>query len=171
MATTLQRTRLTLDPTSYVARTAVLVGDVTLGPRSSVWYGAILRGDLKPVRVGADTNVQDQAILHVEHDEEIRLCDRITVGHAAIVHASQVGDDCLIGIGARVLSGARIGAGSIVGAGSVVTEGTVIPPGSLVLGIPGRVIRQVKPADKERIESSWKSYVELAAAYRAGEME
>lgn len=171
MGITLLRTRLDLDPSAFVARTAVLVGEVSLGPRSSVWFGTLLRGDLAPVHVGADTNVQDSAILHVEEGVEVRLGDRVTVGHAAVVHAAAVEDDCLIGIGAKLLSGARIGRGSIVGAGAVVPEGREVPPGSLVLGVPGRVLRPVSEEETRRIQEGWRAYVDYAAAYRAGRIE
>ena len=161
-------TRLSLDPGAFVARSAVLVGEVSVGARASVWYGAILRGDLAPVIVGADSNLQDGAIMHVEVGVPARLGERVTVGHAAVVHAAFVEDECLIGIGAKVLSGARIGKGSIVGAGAVVKEGFEVPPGSLVLGVPARIVREVTPAESERIQGNWKAYVAYAKAYRAG---
>ncbi len=171
MSFTLHKTRIHLDPSAFVARTAVLVGEVSVGARSSVWFGAVLRGDLAPVHVGADTNVQDAAILHVEEGIEVRLGDRVTVGHAAVVHAAAVEDDCLIGIGAKILSGARVGRGSIVGAGALVREGAEIPPGSLVLGIPGRVVRPVSEKEARRVQEGWRAYAGYAAAYRAGRVE
>jgi carbonic anhydrase/acetyltransferase-like protein (isoleucine patch superfamily) len=171
LSLTLYPTRLQVDPSAFVARTAALVGDVTVGARSSIWYGAILRGDLAPVIVGSDSNVQDGVIMHVEVGEEARLGDRVTVGHAAVVHAAIVEDECLIGIGAKILSGARVGSGSIIGAGALVKEGDQVPPGSLVLGIPGRVIRQVTASETERLQENWRSYVEYASAYRAGRIE
>ncbi len=164
-------TRLSLHPEAFVSRTSVLVGEVTVGARSSVWYGAVLRGDLAPVVLGEDTNVQDGAILHVEVGVEARVCDRVTVGHGAIVHAAHVEDDCLIGIGAKILSGARIGRGSIVGAGAVVKEGFQAPAGSLLLGVPARIIRPVTGAETERVQSNWRAYVHYAAAYRAGRID
>lgn len=164
-------TRLSVDPSAFVSRTSVLVGEVRVGARASIWYGAVLRGDLAPVVIGADSNVQDGAILHVEIGVEARLGERVTVGHGAIVHAAHVEDECLIGIGAKVLSEARIGAGSIVGAGAVVKEGFVVPPGSLVLGVPAKVIRPVTPAETERLQNNWKVYVHYAEAYRAGRID
>jgi len=163
-------TRLTVPASAFVAPTAVLVGEVELGEDSSVWYGAVLRGDLAAVRVGRGTNVQDGSILHVEHDVEVTLGDRVTVGHGAIVHAARVEDDCLIAIGSRVLSGARVGRGSIVAAGALVKEGFEVPPGSLVVGVPGKVIRQVSPDETERIQENWRLYVEYAKVYRSGRM-
>lgn len=170
-ARALRSTRLSLHPEAFVARSSVLVGEVSVGARSSIWYGAVLRGDLAPVIVGEDTNVQDGAILHVEIGVEARLGNRITVGHGAIVHAAHVEDECLIGIGAVVLSGSRIGRGSIVGAGAVVKEGFEAPPGSLLLGVPARVARPVTPVETERLQSNWKVYVEYARAYREGRVD
>jgi len=162
-------TRLNVAPDAFVAPTAVLRGEVTIGARSSVWYGAILRGDLAPVILGADTNVQDGSILHVEVDGPVVLGDRVTVGHRAVVHGCVVEDDCLIAIGALVLSGARIGRHSIVGAGAVVKEGWQVPPRSVVLGVPGRIVRPVSDDDIARMNRNWRVYVEYAAQHRASE--
>lgn len=163
-------TRLTVPASAFVAPTAVLVGEVFLGEEASVWYGSVLRGDLAAVRVGERSNVQDGSILHVEHGVEVSLGSRVTVGHGAIVHAAHVEDDCLIAIGARVLSGARVGRGSIVAAGALVRENSEVPPGSLVVGVPGRVIRQVSPEETERVQENWRLYVEYAKVYRSGRM-
>jgi len=167
----LLRTRLSIDATAYVAPGATLAGEVSVGPRASVWFGAVLRGDLASVTIGDDSNVQDNAVLHVEVDGPARLGRRVTVGHGAIVHAADVGDDCLIGIGAIVLSGARIGRGCIIGAGAVVKEGFEIPPGSVVFGIPGRIVRPVTADETKRIDSNWRAYVAYAEAYRSGKMD
>jgi carbonic anhydrase/acetyltransferase-like protein (isoleucine patch superfamily) len=164
----LLQTRLSVDPSAYVAAGALLVGDVSIGPRASVWYGAVLRGDLAPVRIGADSNVQDGAIMHVEHGVAAVIGERVTVGHGAIVHAADVEDDCLIGIASVILSGARIGRGSIIGAGAVVREGFEVPPGSVVFGVPGRIAREVTAEETGRIERSWRAYVGYAGEYRAG---
>jgi len=161
--------RMTLAPDVFIASTAVLRGEVTVGARSSVWFNAVLRGDLAPVVIGEDTNIQDAAILHVEVDAAAVLGDRGTVGHAAIVHGATVEDDCMIAIGAKVLSGARIGAESIIGAGALVKEGWRVPPRSLVLGVPGRVVRSVTAEEIERIRRNWMVYVQYAAHYRATE--
>ena len=166
---TILQTRLTIHPDAFVASTAVLRGEVTLGARSSIWYSAIIRGDLAPVVIGDDTNIQDGAILHVEIDGPAVLGDRVTVGHNAIVHAADVADDCLIGISATVLSGAKIGRHSIVGAGSLVVEGAEIPEKSLVLGVPGRVVRQVKEEEINRVQRNWAVYVAYARRHRKEE--
>ena len=159
-------TRLRLAPDVFIAPTAVLRGDVTVGPRSSVWFNAVIRGDLAPIVIGEDTNVQDGAILHVEVDGPATLGSRVTVGHMALVHGAVVEDECLISMGAMVLSGARIGTNSIIGAGTLVKEGWQVPPRSVVLGVPGRIIRQVTDAEIERIQKNWAVYVAYAVHYR-----
>jgi carbonic anhydrase/acetyltransferase-like protein (isoleucine patch superfamily) len=164
-------TRLDIAADVFIAGSALLRGDVTIGSRSSIWFNAVVRGDLAPISIGADTNVQDGAILHVETDGPAVLGDRVTVGHMAVVHAAEVADDCLIGIGALVLSGARIGAESIIGAGALVKEGWEVPPRSLVLGVPGRVVRLVTDAEVDRIQRNWAAYVQYAAQYRATESD
>ena len=168
-STALLPNRLTLAADAFIASNAVLRGDVTVGARSSVWFNAVVRGDLAPIRVGQDTNIQDGAILHVETEGPVDVGDRVTVGHMAVVHAARVEDDCLIAIGALVLSGARIGAGSIVGAGALVKEDWEVPPRSLVLGVPGRVVRQVTEVEAERVQRNWAVYVQYAAQYRMTE--
>ncbi len=161
--------RLHLAGDAYVAPNAVLRGEVTVGPRSSVWFHAVLRGDLAPVVIGADTNVQDGAVLHVEDGIAAVLGDRVTVGHAAVVHAAAVEDDCLVGISATVLSGARVGRHSIIGAGALVKEGWSVPARSLVLCVPGRVVREVTDEEARRVARTWAVYVAYAAHYRAAD--
>jgi len=156
-----------IHPSAFVAPGAVVVGDVTIGPEASLWFGVVVRGDTEEVIIGPQTNVQDGCILHADAGEPCLLGARVSLGHAAIVHAASVEDDSLIGIRATVLNGARIGRGSLVAAGAVVTPGTVIPPGSLVMGIPGKVIRPVSDADRERIRRTAEHYVAYARAYRA----
>src|SRR5262245_1817175 len=125
----------------YLAKTAVVLGDVTLGDHSSVWYHGVLRGDINRIVVGHHTNVQDNSVLHVEHDLPCVVGNWVTIGHSAIVHACTVGDECLIGMGAVILDGAVVGEQSLVGARALVTRGTQIPPGSLVLGAPAKIVR------------------------------
>jgi carbonic anhydrase/acetyltransferase-like protein (isoleucine patch superfamily) len=155
-----------VDPTAFIARQAVVTGQVTMAAESSVWFGAVVRGDTQGIEIGPQSNVQDLALLHSDAGVECRLGARVTVGHAAIVHGAVVEDDCLIGMRATLLNRVRIGAGSLIAAGSLVTEGTVIPPGSLVMGSPATVRRAVTPADLERIKHAAQHYVKLAAAYR-----
>jgi carbonic anhydrase/acetyltransferase-like protein (isoleucine patch superfamily) len=143
-----------------------VTGDVELGEDASVWFTAVLRADTAPIRVGRRTNIQDGCVLHVNEGEPCVLGDDVTLGHGAIVHAATVEDCCLIGIRATVLSGARIGKGSVIGAGALVTEGKEIPPGSLVMGVPGKVVRQLGEAELEKIKLSAVKYVNYAAEYK-----
>jgi carbonic anhydrase/acetyltransferase-like protein (isoleucine patch superfamily) len=137
----------------YIAKTATVIGDVTLGAHSSVWYGAVARGDLHRIVVGHHTNIQDNAVLHVADDFACIIGNWVTVGHSAIVHACKVGDEVLVGMGAVILDGAIIGKQSLIGAKALVTQGTKIPPGSLVLGAPAKVVRAL--TKKERAGLKW----------------
>lgn len=136
---------------AVVARGAVVLGDVTVGADSSIWYNAVVRGDVQSITIGAGTNIQDNAVLHVDADSPLNIGDRVTVGHGAILHGCTVEDGALIGMGAIVMNGARIGKNSIVAAGALVTQHTVIPEGSLVMGNPAKIRRSVT---EEEIESS-----------------
>ena len=156
-----------IHPSAFIAPGAVVVGDVTIGADASLWFGVVVRGDVEAVVIGPQTNVQDGCILHADAGEPCVLGQRVSLGHAAIVHAAIVEDDSLVGIRATVLNGARIGRGSLVAAGAVVTPGTVIPPGSLVMGLPGKVIRPVSEADRERIRRTAEHYVAYARVYQA----
>jgi len=142
-----------------LASTAILRGDVTLGDYSSVWYGAVLRGDISRIVVGHHSNVQDNAVLHLADDFPCLVGDWVTIGHSAVVHACTIGDECLIGIGATVLDGAVIGEQSLVGAGAVVTPGTVIPAGSMVLGAPAKVQRALTAEERAGLEHWAEKYV------------
>ena len=159
--------RLRLHPTAFVAPGATVVGEVTLGEGASVWFGTVVRGDGAPITIGARTNLQDLTLVHVDEDAPAVVGDCVTVGHRAIIHGCTVEDDCLIGMGAIVLSKARVGAGSLVGAGALVTEGQVIPPGSLAVGAPARVLGPVKDAHRAAIAEGASHYHELAQAYLA----
>lgn len=162
------RPRPRIDPTAFVAPSADVVGDVTLGREVSVWYGCVLRGDIAPIRVGERTNIQDLTVVHVDIDSPTVIGSRVGVGHRAIIHGCTIEDDCLIGMGAIVLSGARIGEGSLVAAGAVVTEGTEVPPGSLVIGVPGRVVRQVDEPLRGRMRRTVEDYAALKEGHREG---
>ena len=153
-------------PGVFVADGARIIGDVTIGAESSVWFNAVLRGDREAIRIGRQTNVQDLCMLHADPGIPCTLGDRVSVGHAAIVHGATVEDDVLIGMRAVVMNRARIGAGSIIGVGAVVTEDTEIPPGSVVIGVPGKVKREAEPRDRKRIRHAAEYYVELAREYR-----
>jgi gamma-carbonic anhydrase len=156
----------TVHATSFVAPGAVVIGAVTLAAESSVWYTSVLRGDINGIRVGAQSNVQDGSVLHVSDDFACVLGERVTVGHRAIVHAAEVGDEVLIGMGAIVLDGARIGARSIIAAGALVTKGMLVPEGSLVLGSPARVARTLSPEERQANARLALKYVEISRRYR-----
>ncbi len=154
----------------FVAGNATVVGDVVLGPRSSVFFGAVLRGDINEIRVGEGTNIQDNAVVHLADDLGVHIGAWCTIGHGAIVHACIIGDECLVGMGAAVLDGAVIGARSLVGANSLVPQRFTCPPGSLVFGSPARVIRTLSPAEQADLRAQAEKYVGVARAHasRAG---
>jgi len=156
-----------IHPSAFVAPDARVIGDVTLEAEASVWYNAVLRADLAPIVLGTQSNIQDNCVVHVDEGVPCRVGPRVGVGHGAILHGCEVEADCLIGMGAVVLNRARIGHGSVIGAGAVVPEGMQVPPGSLVLGVPGRVVRQVDAELAGRIERTWRNYLSLAARHRA----
>jgi gamma-carbonic anhydrase len=147
----------------YIAKTAVVLGDVTLGAHSSVWYGAVVRGDIQRIVVGHHSNIQDNAVLHLSDVLPCVLGNRVTVGHSAILHACKVGDEVLVGMGAVILDGAVIGKQSIIGAKALVTQGTKIPPGSLVLGAPAKVVRKLTRKERSMLKWLAKHYVDNGA--------
>ena len=158
-----------IDPTAFIHETAVVIGDVHLGARASIWPTAVLRADTDRIEVGEDSNVQDGAVLHCDEGIPCIVGKRVTIGHRAIVHGALVQDDALIGMGAVVLNKVVVGRGSLVGAGAVVSEGTVIPPDSLVLGVPAKVVKTLSPEQRQRLAAGHAAYVELGARHRAGE--
>ncbi|HTH48652.1 MAG TPA: gamma carbonic anhydrase family protein [Candidatus Limnocylindria bacterium] len=143
----------------YLASTAVVLGDVTLGDHSSVWYGAVLRGDINRIVVGHHSNVQDNAVLHLADNFPCLVGNWVTIGHSANVHACTIGDECLVGIGATVLDGAVIGEQSLIGANALVTPRTKIPPGSLVVGSPAVVKRALSPEERAGLKHWAQKYV------------
>ncbi|MFE1799620.1 gamma carbonic anhydrase family protein [Streptomyces sp. NPDC059517] len=155
-----------LDPEAFVAPTSVVIGDVTLLPGASVWYGAVLRADCGPIVIGADSNVQDNCTLHVDPGFPISIGERVSIGHNAVVHGAVVEDDCLVGMGATILNGAVIGAGSLVAAQALVPQGMRVPPGSLVAGVPAKVKRELSAEEREGVSLNGVFYVELAKAHR-----
>ncbi len=147
----------------YIARGAVVLGDVTLGEASSVWYNAVLRGDIERIVVGRGSNIQDNAVVHLADDLPCLIGDYVTVGHSAIVHACTIGDECLIGMGATVLDGAVIGEQCIIGAQSLVPPGKHIPPGSVVMGVPGKIVKQLSAEERAGLRTWADKYVANAA--------
>jgi carbonic anhydrase/acetyltransferase-like protein (isoleucine patch superfamily) len=159
---------MTIHATAFIHPAAFVCGDVTLGPRVSIWPTAVVRGDTASITIGADSNVQDGTVIHVDHGVPTVIGERVAIGHRAIVHGATVGDDCLIAMGAILLNHVVVGAGSVIGAGAVCAEGMQIPPGSIVLGVPGRVVRQVTPEMAARIGKTVASYIELQDKHRRG---
>jgi carbonic anhydrase/acetyltransferase-like protein (isoleucine patch superfamily) len=155
-----------IDPSVFLAAGAQIAGDVTIGPESSVWFNAVIRGDCEAIRIGSRTNVQDCCVLHADEGYPCVLGNDVTIGHGAIVHGAEIGDGVLIGMKAVIMNGAKIGAGSIVAVGAVVTEGVEIPPRSLVKGLPGKVTRELHERELGRNRHAAEHYVQLAREYR-----
>ncbi|HSU92100.1 MAG TPA: gamma carbonic anhydrase family protein [Gemmatimonadaceae bacterium] len=162
---------MSIDSSAFIHPLAVIIGDVTLGPRVSVWPTAVIRGDNDRITIGADTNVQDGAVLHVDRGFPLEIGSRVSIGHRAVLHGATVEDDCLIAMGAILLNGVVVGAGSLVGAGAVCREGMRIPPRSVVLGVPGRVAREATSEITARIEQTVVSYLMLKEEYRSGKYQ
>jgi carbonic anhydrase/acetyltransferase-like protein (isoleucine patch superfamily) len=155
-----------VDPTAFVADTATIIGDVRVGARSSIWFGAVLRGDVFHIRIGDDTSIQDNAVIHVTHDQyATEVGNQVTVGHSVTLHGCTVGDRCIIGMGAIILDQAVIGDRCIVGAGALVTPGSKIPPGHLAVGSPARPKRPLTDDELTWLEASAAHYVELRNVY------
>ncbi len=150
----------------FVAENAVLIGDVTLEKGANIWYSAVLRGDENSIIIGENTNVQDNATIHVAKSSPVVLGKNVTVGHNAIVHGCTVGDGTMIGMGACVLNGAVIGKGCLIGAGALIKEGQIVPDGSLCVGVPAKVVRELDEAGKEKILANAAMYVSLGKEYR-----
>lgn len=146
---------------AYITKTAVIEGDVTIGDNVSVWYGAVLRGDLAPISVGEGSNVQENSVIHVDKNCPVKIGKGVTIGHGAIIHGCTIDDNSLIGMGAIVLNGAKIGKNCIIGAGALVTGNTEIPDGSLVIGSPAKVKREVTEAEIEANRENAEEYINL----------
>jgi carbonic anhydrase/acetyltransferase-like protein (isoleucine patch superfamily) len=152
----------------FIAPTATVIGDVLLDEGVSVWFGAVIRADRDVIVIGADSNIQDNAVVHESPGFPVRVGTQVSVGHGAILHGCQIDDRVLVGMGAILMNGVMVGEGCLIGAGAVVTEGTKIPPHSLVLGIPGRVIRETTPQERESIVANAVQYRKLAGGYIHG---
>jgi carbonic anhydrase/acetyltransferase-like protein (isoleucine patch superfamily) len=150
----------------FIAPTAVVIGDVEIGDEASIWYGTILRGDMAPIRIGGQTNIQDNSVVHTDYGHPALIGERVSVGHRAVVHGCTVEDETLIGIGAIVLNGARIGRGAVVAAGSLVREGQQIPPEVLAAGVPVQVKRKISPEEAERFRLPYQNYIGLGRGHR-----
>jgi carbonic anhydrase/acetyltransferase-like protein (isoleucine patch superfamily) len=153
---------------AVIAPGAVVLGDVSLGKHSSVWYNSVIRGDMAPIAIGDETNIQDLSMVHVDEGVPCTIGKRVGVGHRVILHGCTVEDECLIGMGAILLNNVIVGKGSVIGAGAVIPEGMRVPPGFLVMGVPGRVVREVDEELAARISGTWTHYVEQARRHQAG---
>ncbi len=151
---------------SFIAENATIIGDVIISSNSSIWFGAVLRGDMHYIKIGKNVSVQDNSVMHGTADKYPTIIgDNVSIGHNAIIHGCVIGNNCLIGMGSIILEGAEIGDWCIIGAGAVITEKTKIPPNSIVLGIPGRVVGKISGRHKRRISKNWKDYVTLKNRY------
>jgi carbonic anhydrase/acetyltransferase-like protein (isoleucine patch superfamily) len=150
---------------SFVAPNATVIGDVTLGAQSSVWYGCVLRGDINSIVIGEGSNVQDGTIVHLADDFGVRVGNYTTIGHAAIIHACEIGNECLVGMGCTVLDGAKIGDQCIIGANALVTRGFVAPPGSMILGSPAKIVRPLSDTERAGLRGWAEKYLAVAAAH------
>lgn len=156
----------TIDDTAFIAPGAVVVGKVEIGPRASIWYNSVVRGDADKVKIGACTNIQDGSILHQDEGFPLIIGQRVTVGHRAILHGCNIEDDALIGMGSTILSGARIGAGAVVGAGSLVLQGQEIPPGMLAIGSPARLVRVLTEGELVKFRHGVGNYLKYSELHR-----
>jgi carbonic anhydrase/acetyltransferase-like protein (isoleucine patch superfamily) len=153
----------------FIAENATLIGDVTLGDDCSIWYGAVLRGDVHSIRIGPRTNIQDNCVLHVTNGTHpIDIAEEVTIGHGVIAHGCTIGRGALIGMGSRVLDGATIGELALIGAGALVGEGMEIPPRTLAVGVPAKVKRELRMDEIARLEQSWRNYLEYKERYLEG---
>jgi carbonic anhydrase/acetyltransferase-like protein (isoleucine patch superfamily) len=162
----LDLTRPYIPADCFIAPNAIVIGNVTLGAESSVWYQCVLRGDVSTITIGERTNIQDGTIIHADPGFPTIIGNDVTVGHGAIVHGAVVEDECLIGIRSTLLNGCKIGKGSVIGAGALVPEGMIVPPNSVVMGVPGKVVREVPERLAERSKRGTAGYVRFARAHK-----
>ena len=157
-----------IDATAWIAHDANIIGRVVLEAQANIWFGVTMRGDNEEIRVGRGSNVQENSVLHTDMGFPLTIGADCTIGHKAMLHGCTIGDGSLIGMGATILNGAKIGRGCLIGAGALVTEGKEIPDGSLVMGAPGRVVRELDAAARDRLLRSAEGYRRNAARFRAG---
>ncbi len=155
-----------MDSSAWLAPGVTVVGSVDVGPRASLWPGVVVRGDLAPIIIGGECNLQDGVVVHVADDGPVRLGCGVSCGHRAVIHACEIEDHCLIGMGAVVMDGARLGRECLIAAGAVVPKGMDVPDGSLVAGLPGRVVRQLSGEERARLVRLAEKYVQVSAVYR-----
>ena len=154
-----------IHPSAVLAPNCTIIGDVVIGPRTSIWPGAVLRGDYGYIRIGANTSIQDNVVVHCSSQSPGMVGNGVTVAHSSIVHACRIGDECLIGAGAIIFDGAKVGKHSIIGVGAIVLENRTIPPRSVAVGTPAKVIRRTTGEDIRAIRDSYRAYVKMAERY------
>jgi carbonic anhydrase/acetyltransferase-like protein (isoleucine patch superfamily) len=165
---TLDPALLKIAPDAFIAKNATVVGNVHIGSESSLWFSVVIRGDVEAIRVGARTNIQDLSMIHADHGFPCVIDDEVTVGHRCIIHGAHIGRRALVGMGAIIMNGAVIGEECVIGAGALIPEGKQIPPRSLVVGMPGKVIRALNDDEIHRLKHSADHYAENGAAYKQG---
>ncbi len=158
----------TIHPEAFIAPNATVVGRVTVDREASIWYGCVVRGDMEPISIGEQSCIQDLTVIHIDEGYPARVGARVGVGHRCLIHGCVIEDECLIGMGSIILSGAVIETGSVIAAGALVTEGTIVPAGSLAVGVPAKVVRPVDDELRQRIDHTWKEYIEFARQHRDG---
>jgi carbonic anhydrase/acetyltransferase-like protein (isoleucine patch superfamily) len=155
-----------IDPSAFIAPNASIIGQVEIGPKASIWYGCVLRGDINAIKIGAQSNLQDLCVVHVNHkDQGTIIGDRVSVGHRVIMHSCIVDDDVLLGMGSVIMDGVKVGQGALVGAGAVVPPGMVVPPRHLVLGAPAKVVRELTAQDLKNNQGVLKRYLKVVDCY------
>lgn len=155
-----------IEDSVFIAPNAVVIGQVKIANGASVWFNSIVRGDINTIEIGKDSNIQDGCTMHVTNEHAVKIEERVTVGHNVILHGCHVKSDCLIGMGSILLDGVIINEGCLIAAGSVVSPNTVIPANSLVMGVPGKVVRTLSEKERERMSTNWKSYIEYSKTYK-----
>lgn len=162
----LNECRLEIDDSAFIANTATVVGNVKIGKNASIWFGAVLRGDMCPIIIGENTNIQDNTVIHVDWNMPAMISPNVSVGHSVVIHGAKIGSNCIIGMHSTILSGAEIGENCIVAAGAVVMQGQKIPANSIVMGIPAQVKKPVDEKTLEMITKNWQIYCDYAREFR-----
>jgi len=155
-----------ISDTAFIADSADIIGDVEVRDFSSIWFNAVLRGDQNKIKIGSRTSIQDNVVIHVNHGNEVQVGDNVSVGHGAVLHGCRIGNNVIIGMNSTVLNGAEIGKNSIIGANALISEGKKFPENSLIIGVPGKVKREIEEAEIEGIAKNAEEYVELGKKYR-----
>ncbi|HHD2751454.1 TPA: gamma carbonic anhydrase family protein [Clostridium perfringens] len=150
---------------TFVAHSSDIIGDVTIGEDCGIWFGSVLRGDENSIKIGNETNIQDNAVFHVDKEHNVEIGDGVTIGHGAIIHGCKIEDECLIGMGAIILNGAKIGKNTMIAAGTLVSQNKEIPEGVLVMGVPGKVVRELTDLEIQSIRNSRREYIEMKNLY------